>query len=450
MSLENGPAQRPIARRRRIAYVFTDIPDQAGIFSFAELDEMSRRGFEIEIFCLRTRLTDSEGGRDLLRRFRVHREGYLSPRALGALVRLAARHPGRFLRSLAAAIVETAPQPRLLFKTLGVLPKCCLFALEMPRSRVDWIQAYWASLPGRAAWWISRFTGIPYGCWAHAGADIYNRGYQTLPALRRTLGEASLVLTCNRKNVDYFEQVLDAVTLERVHYQPHGIDVAFFAHTDAPRTGGECIAARAGQETTAPEIRLLSVGRLSATKGFHVAVDACRILRDRGLAFRYRIIGGGREHEPLDSLIRRFGLEGSVTLLPPCAQADLVPQYQWADLFLVPSIVGRDGERDGLPNVVLEAMASGRTVIGSDAVGIPEAVLPDRTGQLVPPGDPVALADAIEKLARFPEERRRLAEGARRLVEERYARERCMDGLAGILSAAIPAPRAEDTTPCAG
>ena len=179
----------------KIGYLFTDLPDQEGTFAFAELEEMAARGVQVEIFCLRSRLPPGSGARALLSRFVVHRTPYLSARALGALLITLVRNPGIFLRNLWHSVRETVGSPRILIKTLGILPKCCLFARIVNRDGdLDLLQAYWASLPGRAAWWISSLTGVPYGTWAHAGADIYNRRHQTEAALRTTLSGATRIM----------------------------------------------------------------------------------------------------------------------------------------------------------------------------------------------------------------------------------------------------------------
>jgi colanic acid/amylovoran biosynthesis glycosyltransferase len=336
----------------RIAYVFTDLPDAAGTFAFAELEEMARRGLRIEIFCLRSLLAMGPGARSLRERFVVHSSPYISLRAVGAMLGICLRRPGLFWRSLGAAVKETASNPRILIKTLAILPKCCLFARDIRRGRFHFIQAYWASLPGRAAWWISLFTGTPYGTWAHAGADIYNRDHQTERALRTTLQGAAQILTCNLANVTYFRTIVSSEVMARVRHHPHGIDLSLFR----PKEEGE-----------APprlDLQLVSVGRVSEAKGFAYAVRACRLLLDRGVDFHYRIIGGGAGSAQIETLINSLGLSERITLPGPVEQHQLPAEYRAADVFLMPSIVGKKGSRDGLPNVLLEAMACGVASVG--------------------------------------------------------------------------------------
>jgi glycosyltransferase involved in cell wall biosynthesis len=274
-------------------------------------------------------------------------------------------------------------------------------------------------LPGRAAWWTWCFTGVPYTVWAHAGADIYNRRHQTPRALRTILSGARAILTCNRANLAYFERILPPSARARVQLQPHGIDLERFqAIPEVVRAAGP--------------LRVLSVGRLTTAKGFQIAVEACGLLQAEGIAVEYRIAGEGPLRDSLGSLAASTGFNGLV-LLGNLAQSDLPAQYRWADLFVAPSVIGPAGARDGLPNVLLEAMACGTACIGSDTVGIPEAIEDGVTGRLVPPGDAQALAGVIAELQRQPGKRAELGAAARKSVA-RFGREPCMDRVATILA----------------
>lgn len=407
----------------RLAYLFTDLPDKAGTFPVAELQEMAARGFSIEIFCLRSRLSDGAGARRLRESFRIHHHGYLTARSAGAVVRALLTRPHRVVPSLLRAILDTASHPAILVKTLAIFPKCCLFAEEVRRGEFDLIWAYWASLPGRAAWWIAALSGRPYGTWTHAGNDIYNRRHQTLPALRTILSGASLGCTCNHANLDYFATALPPEVVGRIHYQPHGIDLARFAREEPAAEG----IARAGGP-----LRLLSVGNLSPAKGFQHGIAACAHLQASGLAVHYRIIGEGPMRPALEAMIRELQLEETVELAGALEQERLPAEYRGAGIFLMPSVVGPRGARDGLPNVLLEAMACGVPSVGSNAVGIPEAIEDGVTGRLAPPGDPEGMAKVIAEFASDPDARSRCAAAARTMVEARYARGPCMDQLAAL------------------
>ena len=412
----------------RLIYVFTDVPHQDGTFAVAEVEAMAAHGLQVELLCLRSRLTEAEAARDLRSRFQVWSAPYLSPGVLASTLRTFIRRPIWFLRSLIRAIADTIDSPRILVKTLAILPKCCHLAGQIQTGRrIDelveetLLMAFWASLPARGAWWMSELTGIPYATWAHAGSDIYNRNHQTEAALLTVLRGARFVLTCNQANVEYFGRILEQDALAKVVYHPHGVDLGRFEFREKEPP-------RDPQGAT----KMLSVGRLNPAKGFHIAVEACAELARRGVDFRYRIIGEGPLRGQLESAIRKYGLEGKVELLGYREQSELPAEYYAADLYLAPSIVGPKGARDGLPNVLLEAMASGAVVVGSNAVGIPEAVEDGVTGVLAAPGDACSITDAIERLAGDPVLRGQLRTQAVRLVHECYGRRQCMERVAEI------------------
>jgi len=420
----------------RIAYIFTDLPDVVGTFPVAELEGISERGIDIEIFCLRSRLSSGSCARSLRRTFKVHQSRYLCLRTLGASIYYMFHKPRFFFSSLLQALRETTSSLPILVKTLGIFPKCCLFSLWIDRGQFEWIQAYWASLPGRAAWWISGFTGIPYGTWAHAGGDIYNRRHQTEAALKTVVSSATRVLTCNRTNLAYFQEILPADVVSKILFHPHGIDTQMFFPGSSVKSFSENSTRQAHLVRNNTPLRLLSVGRLTEAKGFQFAVRSCRILLESDLPFRYRIVGDGRERKNLYQLITALELDEVVELVGAMEHRSLVSEYHSADIYIAPSIIGSHGNRDGLPNVVLEAMACGLPVIGSDTVGIPEAVQDGITGYLVPPRDPNALAFAILDLAPKPHKRRELGHAGFRLVNKDYARHHCMDRLAGLYRSA--------------
>lgn len=422
----------------RLIYVFTDLPEQPGTFAYAEVEAMAERGFAVEILCLRSRLGNGPGARDLRSRFPVHSSPYASANVLGASLRAFLRQPGTVLGIIFRSLRDTWRSPKILIKTLAILPKSCWFAEQIgPDRNGIRLHAFWASLPARAAWTISRLSGIPYSTWAHAGADIYNRRHQTEASLRTHLSEADLVLTCNRTNLPYFERILSKEAFARVVHHPHGVDLERFhpqrSHTDGSDRGHLELEASAPSAVSGDGIKLLSVGRLSPAKGFQHSIEACALLARRGVSFEYRIVGDGPLRDSLATSIRSAQLEGQVHLLGARDQNELPVLYGWADLLVAPSIIGPAGARDGLPNVVVEAMACDVPCVGSDAVGIPEAVHPGETGLLTPPGDPVGIANAIEQLASDKPLRRQMGTRASIWVRERFSRRVCMDRLAQIL-----------------
>jgi glycosyltransferase involved in cell wall biosynthesis len=143
---------------------------------------------------------------------------------------------------------------------------------------------------------------------------------------------------------------------------------------------------------------ILSVGRLVEKKGFEDLIRACGILRDKGLNFRCEIIGKGPREAAIRELIAQLNLNDHVRLLGAKPQDDVVAIYEQATVFALPCIVAEDGNRDGLPTVLLEAMAMGLPTVSTNLTGVPEIIDDESTGFLVPPQDPPALASALTRL----------------------------------------------------
>jgi colanic acid/amylovoran biosynthesis glycosyltransferase len=162
---------------------------------------------------------------------------------------------------------------------------------------------------------------------------------------------------------------------------------------------------------------ILAVGRLVEKKGFDVLVDACAILQRRGHDFRCEIVGKGELHDALARQITAYGLDDVVTLVGPRPQDEVRAAYQKAALFALPCRIGSDGNRDGLPTVLLEAMACGLPVVTTPVTGNPEIVDDGLNGRLVPENDPVALASALAELLQDETQRRQMGIAARKKVK---------------------------------
>jgi glycosyltransferase involved in cell wall biosynthesis len=162
----------------------------------------------------------------------------------------------------------------------------------------------------------------------------------------------------------------------------------------------------------------LSVGQLKHKKGLHDLLDACRILVERGLSFDCQIVGEGPLRGELTARIAELDLRSRVRLLGVLPHDAVVEKYREATIFALPCVTGPDGDRDGIPNVILEAMAMGLSVVSTRHSGIPEAVEDGRTGLLVPPGAPGQIANAIARLLENGLLRERLGSRGRERVRE--------------------------------
>jgi len=219
------------------------------------------------------------------------------------------------------------------------------------------------------------------------------------------------VVTCTEYNRRYLSTQFGSASNSKLHRIYHGLDLSQFRFC-WPRTF----------DSQPPVI--LSVARLVEKKGLSDLILAADILRQRGHRFQVEIVGDGPLRQSLEAQVRRLGLNDRVTLLGPLPHEIIRRAYQRVCLFALPCVVGADGDRDGIPNVLLEAMASGVPVVSTPISGIPEVINSEEEGLLVPPNRPAQLADALERLLNSPELRERLAFAARAKIETCFSIEK--------------------------
>jgi glycosyltransferase involved in cell wall biosynthesis len=321
------------------------------------------------------------------------------PRVFKAHFLLLLRSPRRYLSTLAFALSRRDGEPLTDFVLAGSL------AGQLRRLGIVHLHVHYASQPAAVAELIERLAGIPFSISAHA-KDIY---LSEPESLRRKLARARFTVTCTQYNKDYLDQVTDYRGV--IYRMYHGIDLDRFRSD-----GGKAVS----QQTGLPPL-ILSVGRLREKKGFPVLIEACRRLRDAGVTLRCQIVGYGQEQARLQALVSRWGLENTVRFLGKLSHEEVIQRYRAADLFVLPCQVASDGDRDGIPNVLLEAMAMELPVISTAVSGIPEVIVNGENGLLVPPGDAEALAAAIQGLFDRPALGARLGRTARLTVVQRFS-----------------------------
>jgi glycosyltransferase involved in cell wall biosynthesis len=274
---------------------------------------------------------------------------------------------------------------------------------------VTGVHGYFAHAPAEVAALAARHLDVPYGFSVHA-KDARKLDKDVLA--ERVRG-AACVVACN-----------DDVAGElpghagNVHLIPHGVDLLRFGSAQPSDDG---------------LLRLLAVGRLVEKKGFDILIDAAARLT---VPFELRIVGDGPLRARLADRIAHAGLTGRIELVGSRTHDQLPAEYAAADLVVVPSVIDREGDRDGLPNVVLEAMASMRPVVASDVASLGSAVIDGETGLLVPPRDPIALAYALDALGRRSAIRQRLGDNGRARAERDYELGDCTDRFRHVMELA--------------
>ncbi len=389
-----------------VAYLISTFPVLEETFILGEILELERQGMEIEIFSLRLPPPTAHQREARLLMRRTHYSPYLWDRRIWlSLLEFLFKHP----RVLAAAswelLRDNRDDLRCLLRSAVMIPKALFFARTMRRKSIKHVHAHWATYPAAVAAFIARLLGLTYSVTAHA-YDIYTE--QQPRALARRLGRAAFVATCSKANREYLQEILNG-RAAAVHQVYHGVDTSRFRARGGP-AGSRRVEILAG------------CGTLDPRKGLRFLIDACAIVKERGLPFSCRIVGSGPELPSLEKQAQDRGLAGIVNFLPPVPQDELVRHYQQCDIFVQPSIVCANGDKDVLPNCLLEAMACGLGVIATRVASIPEAIEDGRDGLLVPERDPQALAAALTVLMQDEPLRKRLGENARRRVAEEFDR----------------------------
>ncbi|NNN08267.1 MAG: glycosyltransferase family 4 protein [Acidimicrobiaceae bacterium] len=321
-----------------------------------------------------------------------------------AHVRLFRESPRRYL-----GVVTYIARRRRHLSTLKNFAQAGRLAQILRKNETRHLHAAFAHGPASVAHFVHLLTGIPYSFSAHA-KDIY---VSAPDLLARKLRDASFVLSCSESARNALTALAGA-DVAKVILANHGVDTRRFTlqeRADSPE----------GSESP---LRVLAVGRLVAKKGYPVLLEALKIMGDAERLVRCTIVGAGTDRDQLVALTAELGLTGSVEFVGSQTHQEVAERFHHADVFVQASVVLANGDRDGIPNSLLEAMASGLAVVASDVAGIPEVVTPE-CGLLVAPGDSTLLAAGLVRLADDAVLRSQLGARAREHVVEKFDRTAC-------------------------
>ena len=378
-----------------IAYVLGTFPQASQTFIAREVRGLLRRSVPLLVFALGRR---AESGLEP-----PDREWYdqvrFVPRALAPSVLVASLHflrrdPLRYARAL-WSLLRLEHRPRLLVLRAPVLfLRAAWIGREIERSGgCRHVHAHFALAQTEVAMTVSRLLGTAFSFTAHA-RDIY----RSPSALEQKIRAASVVVSCTGYNVEYLRRLCPAVPPEHIQLIHHGVEV-------------DAVPIRVRQVRGAAPL-ILAAGRIVEKKGFDTLIAACRLLRTRGVSYSCEIYGSGPGLVTLRRNVEDAGL-GDAVILPGWASTErLLEAMSRASVFAMPCRVSKGGDRDGIPNVILEAMSMGVPVVATRVSGIPEAVAHEVSGLLVSPDAPEELADALERVMTNPEVADRFASAA--------------------------------------
>jgi len=388
----------PVPAPQRILYVVSQFPSLSETFIVRELQALIDRGVDVRILSLKT-----------------SRERIVQPQAAALLDRVL--HPASRWRTLSKSFRVALRQPTLSLRFLGMMLRelwrrpstlaKSVVAIGRALGRIDEIRAFspqllhapWATYPTTVAWFLSRLLELPFSFTSRAH-DIFIEDHM----MTGKLENAALAVTITEHNVRFMDRWMPApgaIPVHVVHSSLNLSELPFARNGRLPR-------------------KLLSVGRLVPMKGFDTLLVALAELHTRGVGFSCTVIGEGPERARLEALRRELGLEALVEFPGAMAQSEVVRHMTESTLMVLPCVVAPNGQSDGIPNVLMEAMATGLPVVSTRISGIPELVEDGVSGCLVAAGDATALADSVQALLDDPGQRDSFAEAGRRKVERDF------------------------------
>jgi len=419
----------PVDHHPKVAYLFSRYPLLGQTFCDNEMLGLEDLGWDLAVGSIYPPL-------DSLRQTQLSQLRapvlYAPPRPALEAIRLELEREGRWpaamvARHLADYGASFKPELRALI--------AAYFATRFSQLGVTHLHVPFANRATHAALFIKEITGLPLSFTTHGQDFMVDLGS---PQLLTEMCDAAafVVAVCDYSQgllQQHYQQLPDKIV--RVY---NGMDPASFAHLIPSRNH--------------PHFQLLSVGRLIDFKGFHHLIDAVHLLRQDAVDARLTIIGEGPNEGQLRSQIDQLGLAPFISLPGPMPSERVFAHLETADAFALACIVDSKGASDLLPTVITEAMFARLPVVSTSVAGVPEMVEPGRTGFLVPPGQPQALADALKSLARDPLLRRQMGEAGFDRASLLFSREVTIPQLAGHFTSAAklatsPPPPAPSPSP---
>lgn len=383
-----------------IAYVTQTFPALTQTFVYREILALESRGFEI-VTCAIWR-PDKEGLSQESRHL-VDRSFYVFPLSRLEFVKahlyFLLTRPFRYIGTLFFVLShsgERGHRSRIFFHFCEAIS----LAPELAKRKVRHIHAHFTINAATIALVLSRLLDISFSFTAH------NIFFVDRILLREKVREARFIVAISEFSKQFLARLVPGTYSDKMHVVHCGVSPDDFAPPESRPSNDVPV--------------LLFVAQLVERKGAPVLVEACRILAEWGVDFRCVIVGDGPQMELLEGLVERYGLHEVVDLAGRVFQEHLGEYLRRADVFVLPCIKARDGDMDGIPVSLMEAMAMEIPTVSTYVSGIPELVENDTSGLLVPENDPRALAGAIRRLLQDEAMRKRLGQNGRRRVQAEF------------------------------
>jgi glycosyltransferase involved in cell wall biosynthesis len=400
-----GEVQQQKPQGLKVAYIMSRFPKLTETFILYEMLAMDQQGIQVEVYPL---LRERE---DVMhpeaRQFVdiAHFQPFFSLPILRSNLHFLWNKPSAYLKTLWDVLRANWGSFKFFTGVIGIFPKSVLFAYHMRADNVQHVHAHFASHPAAAGFIIHRLVGIPYSFTAH-GSDLHRDRHM----LREKVAEADFVAAISEYNKEIIISECQGLYREKVKVVHCGVDVEVFHDRSHPTP----------YEKGENPFMILCVGTLHEVKGQAYLIEACRLLQEREINFDCHFVGDGPDREALEELVRKANITDKVYFHGKLTRDKIASLLLDADVLTAPSVPTSDGRREGIPVVLMEAMGSGVPVIASDLSGIPELVNKQLTGLLVPPGDALSLANALERFVEDSDLRHWLGRAGRQKIVREF------------------------------
>jgi glycosyltransferase involved in cell wall biosynthesis len=411
---------------RSVAYIMSRFPKITETFVLHEMISVLEHSIALAVYPL-LREHESVSHPEIRRILpQVQYTAFISVAVLSANLRFFIQKPSAYLATLCILLTGTLRCPQTLFKTLAIFPKSVYLAHLARKRHIGHVHAHFATYPATAAFIMHRLTAIPFSFTAHAHDILMDRSL-----LAEKMKAAAFTVTISEFNQrllarhDGFRSRIEIVRC--------GVNLSQFDPALRRRhPSSSCIS-------------LVCVASYKDMKGHTYLIEAFTLLREKGLAFTCHLIGDGPLKETIRSRIHQSKLEQQVIMHGSLAGPDVRRVLAAADIAVLPCVVGKRGDHDGIPVFLMEAMAMELPAVSTRLSGIPELIEDGHTGFLVPPGNSRALADALLLLAADPVLRRRMGKAARMQVKAHFDLDRNNARLVGLFDSSFPRRSAQET-----
>ena len=385
----------------KIAYIMSRFPHLPETFILREMNILDQKGVDIQLYPLIFQETShihkaAEHWMNI-----VHKTPYFSLRFLKSFFYFLTKKPLRNSKLLFKTVSQSITNPTYLLKCILLFPKAVFLAQHFQEQKIDHIHVHYATFPAFVAWVISELTDITYSVTVHAH-DIYV--HQTM--LKQKLSKASRIIAISDFNKKFLIEKVSPNLAEKIKVIHCGIQFDAYQHEDTAYDSNETF-------------NLMSIGSLQPYKGQIYLIKACQQLAEEGIEINCSIIGGGELFDSLSDYIKENKIE-NVKLLGPKTENEIAELFKQNHCYVQPSIITKTGKMEGIPVSIMEAMAAKTAVIATNISGIPEIVIQNKTGYIVPEKEYISLKSQISYIINKYKQVNKITDAALEHVKENF------------------------------